>query len=165
VSIRHQRGNRQVDFSPQADLGRLPRPLQGPLGPLGLHPMPRVDYDEIFSPVVKFATVRAVLSLTLSRDWTIHQLDVKNAFLHDTPMENVYCSQPTGFVDAARLDLVCRLNHSLYDLKQVPRAWYSRLASYLASNGFVEAKSDTSCSSTRATTPSTSCSTSTTLCS
>jgi hypothetical protein len=131
----------------------------------GFTQCPRVDYDEIFSPVVKFATVRAVLSLTLSRDWTIHQLDVKNAFLHDTPMDNVYCSQPTGFVDAARLDLVCRLNHSLYDLKQVPRAWYSRLASYLASNGFVEAKSDTFCSSTRATTPSTSCSMSTTLCS
>jgi hypothetical protein len=46
--------------------------------------MPGVDYDETFSPDVKFATVRAILSLTLSRNWAIHQLDVKNAFLHDT---------------------------------------------------------------------------------
>jgi hypothetical protein len=74
----------------------------------------------------------------------IHQLDVKNAFLHGTLTETVYCSQPTGFVDEAHPDLVCRLNRSLYGLKQAPQAWYSRFASYLASIGFVEAKSDTS---------------------
>jgi hypothetical protein len=74
----------------------------------------------------------------------IHQLDVKNAFLHDTLMEIVYCSQPTGFDNATRLDLVCRMNRSIYGLKQAPRAWYSRFASYLVSIGFVEAKSDTS---------------------
>ena len=55
----------------------------------------------------------------------------------------VYCSQPTGFADAANPDLVCRLNRSLYGLKQAPRAWYSRFATYLTSIGFVEAKSDT----------------------
>jgi hypothetical protein len=100
-----------------------------------------VDYDKTFNPVVKFATIRAVLAL--SRNWAIHQLDVKNAFLHGTLTETVYCSQPTGFIDAANLDLVCRLNRSLYGLKQAPRAWYSRFATYLASIGFVEAKSDT----------------------
>jgi hypothetical protein len=110
----------------------------------GFTQCPGVDYDEIFSPVVKFATVRVVLSLALSRNWTIHQLDVKNAFLHGTLTEIVYCSQPTGFVDAAHPDLVCRLNRSLYGLKQAPRAWYSRFATHLASIGFVEAKSDTS---------------------
>jgi hypothetical protein len=103
-----------------------------------------VDYDETFSPVVKFATFRVVLSLALSWNWAIHQLDVKNAFLHGTLTETVYCSQPTGFVDAANPDLVCRLNCSLYGLKQAPRAWYSRFTTYLTSIGFVEAKSDTS---------------------
>jgi hypothetical protein len=63
---------------------------------------------------------------------------------NSTLTETVYCRQPTGFVDSARPDLVCRLNRSMYGLKQAPRAWYSRFASYLASIGFVEAKSNTS---------------------
>jgi hypothetical protein len=58
--------------------------------------------------------------------------------------KTVYCSQPTGFVDPAHLQLVCRLNKSLYGLKQTPQAWYHCFVSYLVSLGFVEAKSDTS---------------------
>jgi hypothetical protein len=74
----------------------------------------------------------------------VHQLDVKNAFLHGTLTETVYCSQPAGFVDSSRPDMVYRLNKSLYGLKQAPRAWYSQFATYLMTLGFVEAKSDTS---------------------
>jgi hypothetical protein len=110
----------------------------------GFTQRPRVEYNETFSPVVKFAIVRVVLSLALSQDWTIHQLDVKNAFLHSTITKTVCYSQPTGFVNAARPNLVCRLNRSLYGLKQASRAWYSHFSSHLASIGFVEAKSDTS---------------------
>jgi hypothetical protein len=108
----------------------------------GFTQRPGVDYDETFSPIVKFATVRVVL--TLSRNWAIHKLDVKNAFLHGTLTETAYCSQPTGFIDATHPDHVCRLNCSLYGLKQASWAWYSRFATHLASLGFVEAKSDTS---------------------
>jgi hypothetical protein len=105
---------------------------------------PGVDYDETFSPVVKPATVRIVLTLAISRGWPVHQLDVKKAFLHITFSETVYCSQPTGFIDPAYPQLVCRFNKSLYGLKQVSQAWYHYFASYLVSVGFVEAKSDTS---------------------
>nr|ABA98073.1 retrotransposon protein, putative, unclassified [Oryza sativa Japonica Group] len=110
----------------------------------GFTQRPGVDFDETFSPVIKPATVRTVLSLAVSRDWPVHQLDVKNAFLHGTLQETVYCIQPPGFVDPTRPDMVCYLNKSLYGLKQAPRAWYSRFATYLLSIGFTEAKSDTS---------------------
>jgi hypothetical protein len=92
-----------------------------------------VDYDETFSPVVKPATVHTVFYITVSHDWPIQQLDVKNAFLHGTLTETVYCSQPTGFADPAHPDLVCHLKKSLYGLKQAPRAWYIRFASFLLS--------------------------------
>jgi hypothetical protein len=110
----------------------------------GFTQRPGIDYDETFSPIVKPAIVRTVISLAIARDWPLHQLDVKNTFLHGTLTETVYCSQPTSFFDSAQLDLVCRLNKSLYGLKQVPQAWYSKFASCLLSLGFAEAKSDTS---------------------
>jgi hypothetical protein len=110
----------------------------------GFTQRPGVDYDETFIPVVKPATVHTVLTTTVSRTWPIQQLDVKNAFLHDTVSETVFCCQPTGFTDLAHLDLVYRLHKSLYGLKQAPRAWYSRFATYLTTLGFIEAKSDTS---------------------
>jgi hypothetical protein len=94
--------------------------------------------------VVKPATIRTVLSLVVSCSWPVHQFDVKNAFLHDTLSETVYCSHPTGFVDPAQLDRVCLLNKSLYGLKQAPWAWYNQFSTSITSLGFVEAKFDTS---------------------
>jgi hypothetical protein len=110
----------------------------------GFTQRPGIDFDETFIPVVKPATVHTVLSLALSRQWPVHQLDVKNAFLHGILTETVYCSQPMGFKDSAHPGFVCRLNKSLYGLKQAPRAWYSRFATFLLSLGFVESKADTS---------------------
>jgi hypothetical protein len=72
----------------------------------GFTQRPRVDYNETFSLVIKFATVHAILSLALFWDWAIHQLDVKNFFLHGTLIENVYYSQPIDFVDTTCPDLV-----------------------------------------------------------
>jgi hypothetical protein len=93
---------------------------------------------------VKPATIPTLLTTAVSRDWPIQQLDVKNAFLHGTLSETVFCYQPTGFADSAHPDLVYHLRKSLYGLKQAPRAWYSRFATYLTTLGFFEAKSDTS---------------------
>jgi hypothetical protein len=69
---------------------------------------------------------------------------VKNAFLHGTLSETIYCIQPIGFVDPALLDRACLLNKSLYGLKQAPQAWYSWFVMYITSLGLVNAKSDTS---------------------
>ncbi|KAM0020291.1 putative RNA-directed DNA polymerase [Helianthus debilis subsp. tardiflorus] len=103
-----------------------------------------IDCDETFSPVVKPTTIRTVLSLALSRNWPIHQLDVKNAFLHGELNETVYMFQPPGFLDDRRPKHVCRLKKSLYGLKQAPRAWYHRFASYILKCGFRTSASDSS---------------------
>uniref|UniRef100_A0A8R7VGW9 Reverse transcriptase Ty1/copia-type domain-containing protein n=1 Tax=Triticum urartu TaxID=4572 RepID=A0A8R7VGW9_TRIUA len=103
-----------------------------------------VDYTETFSPVVKPSTIRVVLSLTVSGSWPIHQLDVKNAFLHGRLDEVVYSEQPSGFLDTDRPDHVCRLQRSLYGLKQAPRAWFSQFTAHLIALGFVASRSDSS---------------------
>jgi hypothetical protein len=94
--------------------------------------------------VVKPATVRVVLSIATSQSWPIHQLDVKNAFLHGELSETVYCTQPAGFVDDAHPTHVCKLKKSLYGLKQAPRTWFLRFTSFLHSLGFVSSRSDSS---------------------
>ncbi|GJY95100.1 ribonuclease H-like domain-containing protein [Tanacetum coccineum] len=103
-----------------------------------------IDCDETFSPVVKPATIRTVLSLAVSRQWPIHQLDVKNAFLHGHLTETVYMHQPPGFTDSAHSDYVCLLQKSLYGLKQAPRAWFQRFSSYAIRAGFYHSKTDSS---------------------
>nr|GFC72643.1 ribonuclease H-like domain-containing protein [Tanacetum cinerariifolium] len=80
--------------------------------------------NETFSSVVKLATIRTVLSLAVTHDWPIYQLDVKNAFLHGQLSETIYMHQPPGFVDSTHPDYVCHLQRSLYGLKQAPRAWF-----------------------------------------
>ncbi|GKB40311.1 ribonuclease H-like domain-containing protein [Tanacetum coccineum] len=77
-----------------------------------------VDVDETFSPVVNSGTIRTVLGLAISRHWPVHQLDVKNAFLHGDLAKTVYMHQPPGFRDPKHLDYVCLLQRSLYGLKQ-----------------------------------------------
>ncbi|GJW68207.1 ribonuclease H-like domain-containing protein [Tanacetum coccineum] len=96
------------------------------------------------SQVVKLATIRTVLSLAVTRDWPIHQLDVKNAFLHGQLSETVYMHQPLGFVDSTHPDYVCHLQRSLYGLKQAPRTWFQRFASFITRVGFKHSKTDMS---------------------
>jgi len=101
-----------------------------------------IDCGETFSPVVKPATIRMVLSIALSKLWCLHQLDVKNAFLHGNLDETVYMHQPPVFLDSQHPEHVCLLKKSLYGLKQAPRAWYQRFTNYVATLGFSHSISD-----------------------
>ncbi|XP_077221768.1 uncharacterized protein LOC143855510 [Tasmannia lanceolata] len=88
-----------------------------------------VDYTETFSPVAKIPSVRALLSLAVNHGWPLHQLDVKNAFLHGDLTEEVYMEQPPGFVAQGETSsYVCRLRKSIYGLKQSLRAWFGRFS-------------------------------------
>nr|GEV40196.1 ribonuclease H-like domain-containing protein [Tanacetum cinerariifolium] len=87
----------------------VPRPIDANLQ-LG------VDIDETFSPVVKPATIHTVLSLAISRQWPIHQLDVKNAFLNGDLSETVYMHQPPGFVDSCYPNYIVDSLHKEFDM-------------------------------------------------
>ncbi|GJX87625.1 retrovirus-related pol polyprotein from transposon TNT 1-94 [Tanacetum coccineum] len=92
-----------------------------------------IDFNEIFSPVVRMTTVRVVLAMCATYDLHLEQLDVKTAFLHGNLEEEIYMLQPEGFKQKGKENLVCRLNKSLYGLKQAPRCWYKRFDSFIRS--------------------------------
>ncbi|KAL2251745.1 UNVERIFIED_CONTAM: Retrovirus-related Pol polyprotein from transposon TNT 1-94 [Sesamum indicum] len=94
------------------------------------------QYNEIFSPVVKYTTVRIILALTAHYNWELKQMDVKTAFLHGDLDENIYMCQPAGFVDESKPDFVCLLKKSLYGLKQSPRQWNKKFDSFMHSLNF-----------------------------
>jgi histone deacetylase 1/2 len=103
-----------------------------------------IDYEDTFSPIVKPATIRVVLSSAVSQGWNLRQLDVSNAFLHGHLEEDVYMKQSPGYEDKALPRYVCKLDKALYGLKQAPRAYYSRLSIKLQGLGFKASTADTS---------------------
>ncbi|WVZ82658.1 hypothetical protein U9M48_029900 [Paspalum notatum var. saurae] len=92
------------------------------------------NYDETFAPVAHMITVRALLAVASIREWSISQLDVKNAFLNGELREEVYMQPPPGY--SVSEGMVCRLRRSLYGLKQAPWAWFQRFASVVTAAGF-----------------------------
>ncbi|KAL1201123.1 Retrovirus-related Pol polyprotein from transposon TNT 1-94 [Cardamine amara subsp. amara] len=90
-----------------------------------------VDYDEIFSPVVRHTSIRVVLGLVAFWDLHLEQMDVKTVFLHGNLEEEIYMKQPEGFVKPGEEKLVCKLKMSLYGLKQAPRQWYKRFDTFM----------------------------------
>ena len=101
-----------------------------------------LDFEEVFSPVVKHTSIRVLFALSVQLGWFCHQIDIKTAFLNGTIKEEIYMRQPEGFVDEENPQHVCRLVRSLYGLKQSARCWNERLHEFLTKAGFVQCASD-----------------------
>ncbi|QHO13807.1 Retrovirus-related Pol polyprotein [Arachis hypogaea] len=101
-----------------------------------------IDFEEIFSPVVKMSSIRVVLGLAASLNLEVEQLDVKTAFLHGDIDKEIYMEQPEGFEVKGKEHLVCKLKKSLYGLKQAPREWYTKFDSFMEGHGYSKTSFD-----------------------
>jgi ATP-binding cassette subfamily B (MDR/TAP) protein 1 len=101
-----------------------------------------IDFEEIFSPMVKMSSIRVVLGLAASLNLEVEQLDVKTAFLHGDLDEEIYMEQPERFEAKGKEQLVCKLKKSLYGLKQAPRQWYKKFDSFMVDHGYARTTSD-----------------------
>ncbi|KAG8474589.1 hypothetical protein CXB51_031229 [Gossypium anomalum] len=108
----------------------------------GYSQVPGVDFTDVFSPVVKHSSIRALLGIVAMHDLELEQLDVKTAFLHGELEEDIYMQQPEGFTVSEKEDYVCLLKKSLYGLKQSPRQWYKRFDSFMTSHDFKRSSFD-----------------------
>lgn len=103
------------------------------------------DYDATFAPVAKQSTFRTLLTVAAARNLKVRHYDIKTAFLNGDVTEDLYMSQPEGYVADGQEHLVCKLQRSVYGLKQSARAWNTKVNDILLQNKFVRSKSDPCC--------------------
>ena len=109
----------------------------------GFTQRPGIDFNETFAPVARFSSIRAILHLAACQDWELDQLDITTAFLNGDLDEEIFMEQPPGFEEGGP-GSVCRLQKSLYGLRQSPRQWNIKLHEALQQMGFTRLKSDNS---------------------
>ena len=102
-----------------------------------------IDYNEVFAPVSKYTTLRALLAVVAKSDYELHQLDIKTAFLNGELEEDVYIEQAPGYHES-NTRTVCHLKRALYGLKQAPRTWHQRLDQELGQYRFYPTDADPS---------------------
>jgi len=108
----------------------------------GFNQKESIDFNEIFSPVVRHTSIRVLLAFVALFDLELEQLDVKTTFLHGELEEEIYMEQPEGFIIPGKEHFVCRLKKSLYGLKQAPRQWYKRFDSFMIGQGYYKSQFD-----------------------
>ncbi|GJR10945.1 putative ribonuclease H-like domain-containing protein [Tanacetum coccineum] len=95
-----------------------------------------IDYDEVFAPVARIEAIRIFLAFVSYMEFIVYQMDVKSAFLYGKIDEEVYVSQPPGFIDPKYPKKVYKVVKALYGLHQAPRASYATLSTFLLKNGY-----------------------------
>ncbi|XP_038879273.1 uncharacterized mitochondrial protein AtMg00810-like [Benincasa hispida] len=105
-----------------------------------------IDFSDTFSPIAKIVTVKVFFALATSYNWSLTQMDINNAFLNGDLFEEVHMSLPLGYqtsqVPWKGEKLACKLNKSIYGLKQASRQWSLKFTAALSSHGFHQSKSD-----------------------
>lgn len=104
-----------------------------------------MDYTDIFSLVVKFNTIRSVISIVAIEDLHLEQLDVKTVFLHEDLDEETYIHKSEGFFKKEKKNMMCRLKKSLYDPKQAPRQRYKKFDEFMRKEDFQKSNVDHYC--------------------
>ncbi|KAK8980873.1 hypothetical protein V6N11_048003 [Hibiscus sabdariffa] len=124
-------------FKKKTDMDGNVQTYKGRLVAKGFQQIHGVDYDETFSPVAMFKSIRILLAVAVFHDYEIWQMDVKTAFLNGKLEEDVYMTQPEGFVTPKNARKVCKLQRSIYGLKQASRSWNLRFNEAIQEFGFI----------------------------
>ncbi len=101
-----------------------------------------IDYNDTFSPVARYSSIRCVIAIATQEDMELHQMDVDTAFLNGDIEEDIYMDQPTDYVESSGSNMVCKLQRSLYGLKQAPRVWNNVIDKFLKQSGYVQSQAD-----------------------
>ena len=134
-------GNRMV-FKVKLDENGLVERYKARLVAQGFSQVFGEEYNQVFAPVVRWESVRALINMATQFNMQIHQMDVNVAFLNGILKEDIYMKQPDGFVEKGKENLVCKLERSIYGLKQSPRCWNEILDEHLQSMGFQKSAAD-----------------------
>ncbi|KAK9044839.1 hypothetical protein V6N11_058730 [Hibiscus sabdariffa] len=124
-------------FKKKTDMDGNVQTYKGRLVAKGFRQIHGVDYDETFSPVAMIKSIRILLAVAAFHDYEIWQMDVKTAFLNGKLEEDVYMTQPEGFVTPEDARKVCKLQRSIYGLKQASRSWNLRFNEAIQEFGFI----------------------------
>ncbi|XP_073507724.1 alpha-1,3-mannosyl-glycoprotein 4-beta-N-acetylglucosaminyltransferase C isoform X1 [Phyllobates terribilis] len=100
------------------------------------------DYDETFAPVVKHTTIRTLLTVAAMKQMELRHLDVNTAFLNGDLAEDIYMEQPPGLKDERNPNKVCKLQKSIYGLKQAAKAWNDKITEVLTNEKFQRSKAN-----------------------
>ncbi|KAG8496917.1 hypothetical protein CXB51_008099 [Gossypium anomalum] len=125
-------------FKKKTEMDGNVQTYKGRLVAKGFHQIHGVDYDETFSPIAMFKSIRILLAIAAFHDYEIWQMDVKIAFLNGKLEEDVYMTQPEGFVDPKDAGKICKLQRSIYGLKQASRSWNLRFNDAIKEFGFIK---------------------------